>query len=730
MIEIPKQLRNELFRFIKIRNKTKTPLEQEWQLGNNYKWNEDKFQEYLKSAKSYGVVCGYGHLAVIDCDREELAREVFLKLPKTFTAETGSGRWHIYYIIPDLKEKIIVSDEKKHYGEVQFTDSQVLGIGSLHPNGNHYKTLYDKPIKTISVKELKKVITPFLKTETETNSTGLNLDIENVAKKISGLNKNHDGSLQGCHPVHGSSGGSNFRIDFDKGDGGVWHCFRCGTGGDALTLIGVLEGIIDCSECRKGLFKDNPEKFQEILKVADKYGYEIDNTKINTVETVPLFLGKRHKLNVTGVVNVIKNDIIFVTIKDSTGKKPQLYYYKDGYYHIDGWFILEKKIKEILKENWSTRNRDEIRNYILTENLVDRDKVVVNPNLINLNNGVFDVKNNKLLKHDPKYYFLYKIPWNYNPKAKCPKIEKFLSDTLDEEFVEVSKEIFGYCLYGNYFIPSIFYLYGTGGNGKSVWSTILTNLLGYKNISALEVHSIFENRFAAASLYGKLANICGEIDQKSFSKTHTIKDLTGGNYIFAELKGRDPFKFLNRAKIISSCNEMPYCSDSSEGWEQRQYVIPFLKKFRGEDNEQVNLGEILSSDTNEMEGLLKTSIEALQTIIKNKKFSYKGYREKYNEAQYGVKEFLSVFIENSNDANDYISNIEIYQKCKLYCNIHKIPTPNARTLGRELTYLGFKTDIIWIGGKTLRVKKFCKWNEQAILTLDSSYKKGKKSAKK
>jgi P4 family phage/plasmid primase-like protien len=404
-----------------------------------------------------------------------------------------------------------------------------------------------------------------------------------------------------------------------------------------------------------------------------------------------------------------------VTIRDETGRKPQLYHYRDGYYHSDGWLIVEHKAKEILGKYWSIKYRNEILDYLKTENIINRNDIQINPNLINVKNGVYDIETDELLPHDSKYIFLYKVPWEYNPKATCPKIMKFFESTLEPEFVKISLEIFGYCLYSNYFIPSVFYLYGTGGNGKSVWSTLLTNMLGANNTTAIEVHSIFENRFSAAALFGKLANVCGEIDQKAFVKTSIIKDITGGNYISAELKGRDSFTFKNTAKIISSCNVMPYCKDLSTGWTDRQYVVPFLKKFRGESSEKMSLGDILSNDTKEMEGLLKTSIDALKILVKQKKFSYEGYREKYSDTQAGAKDFLTLMIERTNNAEDYLTNQEIYEKCNAWCTAKKIPTPSANSLSRELTYAEFKTDILWIDGKTLRIKRFCKWRESESL---------------
>ncbi|MCJ7570441.1 MAG: bifunctional DNA primase/polymerase [Candidatus Thermoplasmatota archaeon] len=285
-LEIPEIYKNPKYRFIKCKTgkKRKEPLENDWTLGADYKYTDNEFIEYCKSPKSesYGFKCGYNDVVVVDCDRDEFAKDMLFKIPKTLTIQTGSKKIHIYLTCKGYKNKVLTDKDKIHHGEIQALGKFVVGIGSKHPNGGLYEILHNEPIAEITPKELDEFIKPYIKEEKELTSSGLNWDIENVAKTIEGLKENPDGSLQGVHPVHGSTTGKNFRIDFDKDANGVWHCFRDGTGGDAVTLIGIIEGIVDCSECTKDLFKRSPEKFQQILAIAGKYGYEIDNQKEST----------------------------------------------------------------------------------------------------------------------------------------------------------------------------------------------------------------------------------------------------------------------------------------------------------------------------------------------------------------------------------------------------------------------------------------------------------------
>jgi hypothetical protein len=57
------------------------------------------------------------------------------------------------------------------------------------------------------------------------------------------LKRKSQTELMGTHPQHGSSTGSNCTVNQSKG---LWHCWRHGTGGDALACIAVCEGLVPC----------------------------------------------------------------------------------------------------------------------------------------------------------------------------------------------------------------------------------------------------------------------------------------------------------------------------------------------------------------------------------------------------------------------------------------------------------------------------------------------------
>ena len=129
--------------------------------------------------------------------------------------------------------------------------------------------------------------------------------------------------------------------------------------------------------------------------------------------------------------------------------------------------------------------------------------------LINIANGILDVKSQEIKPHSHQYFFKYILPHKYDPSAECPRFTRFLNFIFDNDpqYIDLTAEIYGYCLLGgNQFLHKSFVLYGSGRNGKSTWLEILQALLGYGNISSVSLANLTKP-FSVVNLDGKLANI-------------------------------------------------------------------------------------------------------------------------------------------------------------------------------------------------------------------------------
>ena len=99
-------------------------------------------------------------------------------------------------------------------------------------------------------------------------------------------------------------------------------------------------------------------------------------------------------------------------------------------------------------------------------------------------------------------------------------------------------------------------LYGSGKNGKTTFLNLLVRFLGEDNVVNVSLQDLLYNRFSKAKLYGKLANIYDDIPNTKLTGTGNFKILTGKGRVWADLKFKSGFEFVNYAKLIFSCNEL------------------------------------------------------------------------------------------------------------------------------------------------------------------------------
>ena len=174
-IEIPEQLRNDSFRFVKIKVGTKRPSGTKWnqeQNGANYSYDDPGLTAWLHQGKSYGVTA-FGNLLIIDADREAVVTEIRKYLPSTFSVRSGGAPYkrHFYYICPDADpNNCELQIDGKNAGHLTMLDSngksnrQNIGPNSIHnETGRRYEIVQDLPICEIAYEQISEVLSKFFK---------------------------------------------------------------------------------------------------------------------------------------------------------------------------------------------------------------------------------------------------------------------------------------------------------------------------------------------------------------------------------------------------------------------------------------------------------------------------------------------------------------------------------------------------------------------------------------
>ncbi|WP_081860149.1 MULTISPECIES: DNA primase family protein [unclassified Microbacterium] len=157
----------------------------------------------------------------------------------------------------------------------------------------------------------------------------------------------------------------------------------------------------------------------------------------------------------------------------------------------------------------------------------------------------------------------------------CPNFDAWLNSVLPDEVHGLLWESLGYMLMTGNPLQTAFLLLGREGTGKSTLLRVLEEMLGRENISAESLKSLTENRFAASSLYGKAANIVGDIDAAYMDDTSLFLQITGGDTMTHERKGKDAFPFRPFAVPIFSTNKVWQSANTSGAYFRRWTILPF-----------------------------------------------------------------------------------------------------------------------------------------------------------
>lgn len=357
----------------------------------------------------------------------------------------------------------------------------------------------------------------------------------------------------------------------------------------------------------------------------------------------------------------------------------EIHYYKNGYYKKKGEVICRQLTEEFLGENTKEHNKNEVTGYIRDKNYVDRDIFEPDINLINLKNGVYNLKTRKFTEHKPEYNFLNIIPVDYNPKIKMKTGKKFFKDVVAPADIPLLQEIFGYCLYRCYHIHKAFMFIGNGSNGKSTVLSLLKIFLGAENVSGIALQDLDTSRFATATLHRKLANIYPDISSNALHKTGKFKMLTGRDVIGAEIKFKDFFNYINYAKLVFSCNKLPVADDDSDAFFRRWVIINFPYIFTGKKCDKKIL-EKLTTDK-ELSGILNWALTGLKRILKNGEFtntqSTDEMREYYQRTSDPIYAFINDNVEY--DTNSYITKDDFFTAFCEYCRANRL-SPVAKNL--------------------------------------------------
>jgi len=324
---------------------------------------------------------------------------------------------------------------------------------------------------------------------------------------------------------------------------------------------------------------------------------------------------------------------------------------------------------------------------------IDRNQLNMDPFLLNVKNGMLDLRAFSLLPHDSAYRSTVQLQLTYDPEATCPNIIRFLHEVLYEGDIPAVQELLGYVLWCDYPAAKAWMLVGTGGNGKSTFISLIKAMLGLENVTSRGLVDLERNRFATADLYGKFANLYADLEDVALRTTGKFKMLTGRDPVTAEFKHKNGFPFLNFAKLIFSCNKIPESVDDTDAFFRRWEIISFPNQFVGEREDRDLPAKLTMPE--ELSGLLNFALEGLKRLQANGwQFSNTKttdeVRVEYTRKSSPVQAFLMDCCKP--DSEGRVAKSEVFSKFSEYCHLHKLPVLCSDGFFKKLPEVNPKLD--------------------------------------
>jgi len=282
------------------------------------------------------------------------------------------------------------------------------------------------------------------------------------------------------------------------------------------------------------------------------------------------------------------------------------------------------------------------------------------PWLINTPAGVVDLRSGNTRPHRREDR-MTKVT-TATPHGTCPLWLGFLADVTggDAELMSYLQRVIGYCLTGITSEHALFFLYGTGANGKSVFVNVITTILGDYAANA-PMDTFMETRSDRhptdlAGLRGARFVSSIETEQGRRWNESKVKAITGGDKISARFMRQDFFEYTPQFKLVIAGNHKPSIRNVDEAMKRRLHLIPFTVTIPSEKRDGKLTGKLLK----ERDGILAWAVEGCRL------WQHQGLK-----VPASVVSATEEYFENEDALGQWIEE---------RCNLH----PEARTLSADL----------------------------------------------
>lgn len=358
-------------------------------------------------------------------------------------------------------------------------------------------------------------------------------------------------------------------------------------------------------------------------------GIEVAQRRKAKKKDVPAFIiideKDRKSVSAPLLAKHIRENMRYILVRDSGTQTAMKYVYENGVYKIYDLNMLYGAIKRFIEEYDETLVKmstiKEAAQLILSDlDYLSQDDLNSDESVINFQNGLLRVTEDELtlLPHSPEVLSTIQLPccW-YDHEIPTPVFDRYM-ETLTNGNAEVKQlllEFMGMAISNvqGWRTKKSLFLVGDGNTGKSQLKSLTERLLGKGNFIGIDLSEI-EARFGTGAIYGKRLAGSSDMSFMSISELKTFKRISGGDSLYMEFKGQQPFEATFHGLLWFCMNKLPKFSGDTGRWVfERILVVDCPNVIPPEKQDKQLLDKMYA----EKEGIVQKCVVALQAVIKN-----------------------------------------------------------------------------------------------------------------
>jgi putative DNA primase/helicase len=246
----------------------------------------------------------------------------------------------------------------------------------------------------------------------------------------------------------------------------------------------------------------------------------------------------------------------------------------------------------------------------ITTDIFDAD-----PDLLNLPNGTLDLVSGELMEHDPANMLTLQMGAKHDKDAEAPLFRQFMIDAFPDDSVRnYVQRAMGYTLLGRPSERTLFLLHGPSGTGKSVFTSVMTEVFGgygatapastfrmKKQSETLDLHKLKGARFVATS----------EMPEGQQLDEDLVKRISGGDKVSSRGHYEAFTDWKPSCVIWIATNFLPKMSGDDNAIWRRAKSIPMKTEFGTEKSGIDEIGNFATMLIQEADGILNWLLEGL-----------------------------------------------------------------------------------------------------------------------